>query len=98
MSTSQEQNKAIILQVYEEIFGQGKLELIPEIFTEDFIEHVPPTVLGQPTRGPEALKAIINRIRTAFPDLRVNIDDVVIAGDRVAVRSTWSGTHQGAFG
>src|ERR1043165_645706 len=91
--TTQEQNKALTRRVYEDIFGQGQLTLIDDLVTADYIEHVPPLTPGQPTRGPEALKALVNRIRTAFPDLRITIDDMVADGDTVAVRSTWHGTH-----
>jgi predicted ester cyclase len=35
--------------------------------------------------------------RTAFPDLRAEIEDIFGVGDRVAVRLTFRGTHHGAF-
>ncbi len=97
MST-QEQVKALTRRVYEEIFGQGQLALIDDLCRPDYIEHVPPVTPGQPTRGPEALKAIVNRIRTAFPDLQITIEDMLVDGESVAVRSTWRGTHTGMFG
>jgi len=31
----------------------------------------------------------------AFPDMHVTIDDMVAEGDKVAVRTTWTGTHKG---
>jgi predicted ester cyclase len=31
----------------------------------------------------------------AFPDLHVTIDDMVAEGDKVAIRTTWTGTHKG---
>ena len=34
-------------------------------------------------------------LRTAFPDLRIVIEDQVAEGDKVASRYTGSGTHQG---
>jgi len=34
-------------------------------------------------------------LHTAFPDLRVEIEDIVAEGDRVAVRARWTGTHRG---
>jgi predicted ester cyclase len=34
-------------------------------------------------------------LHTAFPDLRVKIEDIVAEGDRVAVRASWTGTHRG---
>ncbi len=32
---------------------------------------------------------------SAFPDTRVVIDDVIAEGDRVVLRTTWTGTHKG---
>jgi predicted ester cyclase len=36
-------------------------------------------------------------IKRAFPDLTVEIDDIVAERDRVALRLTIRGTHQGEF-
>lgn len=33
----------------------------------------------------------------AFPDLQLTTEDMVAEGDKVAIRNTWRGTHQGAF-
>ena len=34
---------------------------------------------------------------TAFPDLELTTEDIVAEGDKVAIRNTWRGTHQGSF-
>jgi predicted ester cyclase len=36
-------------------------------------------------------------LHTAFPDLRIEIEDIVAEGDRVAVRARWHGTHRGVL-
>ena len=36
-------------------------------------------------------------MKLAFPDLKAQIEDIVAAGDRVAVRVTFRGTHEGEF-
>ena len=36
-------------------------------------------------------------LHSAFPDLRATVEDEIADGDKVVVRSTWRGTHQGEF-
>ncbi|HEY3956265.1 MAG TPA: ester cyclase [Streptosporangiaceae bacterium] len=36
-------------------------------------------------------------MKQAFPDLQAHIEDIVAAGDKVAVRVRFRGTHSGAF-
>ena len=36
-------------------------------------------------------------MRSAFPDLHLTIEDMIAEGDKVAMRSSWNGTHQGEF-
>ena len=53
---------------------------------------------GSTLHGREAFRKRVADFITAFPDLRCSIDDLVVDDDKVAVRWTLSGTHQGAFG
>jgi predicted ester cyclase len=43
------------------------------------------------------LKDFVAQIRAAFPDLQMTADDLIVEGDRLAVRSTMRGTHEGDF-
>jgi predicted ester cyclase len=43
------------------------------------------------------LKEFVTQVRAAFPDLQVTGDEMIGEGDRLAVRSTQRGTHQGDF-
>lgn len=46
--------------------------------------------------GPEAYKKVFTLYTTAFPDVRLTIDgDLIESGDRVVMRWTAKGTHQG---
>jgi predicted ester cyclase len=45
----------------------------------------------------EGLKMFYNALWSAFPDSHLEFDDIVIQGDRAAVRFTFSGTQKGEF-
>jgi steroid delta-isomerase-like uncharacterized protein len=61
---------------------------------DDFVNHNP--VPGQ-VPGRDGLKAAVEVLRTAFPDLSVQEDDVIADGDKVVLRDTIQGTHRGPF-
>lgn len=45
--------------------------------------------------GPEEIKPFVRNVRTALPDLRITIEDLIAEGDQVAVRVVLEGTHSG---
>jgi predicted ester cyclase len=51
---------------------------------------------GSPT-GPQGFAAFYSAIRTALPDARYEVDDMIAEGDKVVVRWRLLGTHQGDF-
>jgi serine phosphatase RsbU (regulator of sigma subunit) len=93
VSTSEE-NKVIFRRYIEEVWNQTNLELVDEIF-DRYISHQPdgPTL----ERGPEDVKRFVGEFRSAFPDLRISIDDQIAEGDKVVVRATIRGTHHREF-
>jgi steroid delta-isomerase-like uncharacterized protein len=86
-------NKDLARRVIEEVFNQGKLEVADELIAEGSISHDP--ALPEPAIGPEGLKQTVDGYRTAFPDLRVTIEDQIAEGDRVVTRWSARGTHEG---
>jgi predicted ester cyclase len=78
---SVEENKAIVRRWTEEGFGRGNLTVADEMVATDFVNHNP--VAGQ-RPGREGLKQAVAMLRGAFPDLRVEIEDMIAEGDRVA--------------
>jgi steroid delta-isomerase-like uncharacterized protein len=84
-------NEAIARAFYEP-FNTGDTAIYDEILAEDWADH--PLGPGQEP-GRAGFVPIIATFRGIFPDLQVTNDDVLVAGDKVAVRSTIRGTHQG---
>ena len=87
-----EANKALFLRYGDEILSQGNLDVIDELVTEDFVHYSAGVIDAE---GPEATKAFIGMFRTAFPDMVATPEDVVAEGDKVVIRTTYTGTHQG---
>ena len=89
---STETNKAIIARMAEQLWNEGRVDLVEEFFAENYVEHV----AGQPDRtGPELIQQAVTDTRSAYPDFRLSIDDFVAEGDLVAARWSMSGTHEG---
>jgi steroid delta-isomerase-like uncharacterized protein len=87
-----ESNKEITRRVNNEVWNQGNLNLIDELVSSDFVNHSPPP--GLPTDR-EGFKQFVMLYRTAFPDVNINIEDIIAEGDRVMIRWTATGTHKG---
>ena len=92
---SLEENKAVVRRLFEEVLNDWNLDVVDEIFGDQFREDSLPA--GQ-TLDREDIKHIIAELRIAFPDLRTTIEDMLADGDKVVVRLTFHGTHQGMFG
>jgi steroid delta-isomerase-like uncharacterized protein len=87
-------NKAVIRSFIEDVLNAGDLARANDLVHESFIELDP--LPGQ-QQGREGLKAVISQLRSAFPDIRWTIAEMVSEGDKVVTRFTWVGTHRGAF-
>ena len=87
-------NKALVLRIYDDLFNRGRLSLTGELIAADFIAHIAP---DRTPAGPDGIKSFITMLRAAFPDGRYMIEDLVAEDDKVAARITFSGTHSGPF-
>jgi len=83
-----------IQRANEELLNKGNLELAQEIFAPTYVAHV---AEGDIEGGPDAIKAFVTSLRTAFPDLEVEVEILATEGDRVVWLRTHRGTHQGEY-
>ncbi len=93
LSQKKEPSKELIQQLYEEVFQKGNIALTEKLFTADFIDHSTPEQMP----GPQGVAAYAIAIRVGFPDLHITIEDSIIEENKIAVRTTWSGTHRGIY-
>jgi steroid delta-isomerase-like uncharacterized protein len=95
ISTSPEENKAIVARYFNEILNQGKLEVIDEIMSPNFAFRIP--TLPEPVRGPEGMKQFVTGLRNGFPDIHFTVEREAAERDKVASRWRIVGTHKGEF-
>ena len=89
---STEQNKALVRRLFEEVFTNGT-DIGAELLHPDYKNHDFPT----PVPGIEGWKVVNNMFRTAFPDMRVVIEDAIAEDNKVVARGYFTGTHRGDF-
>lgn len=89
------QNKATFQKFVDQVLNQGDMAAFDQMTTPGFVEHeqMPPDM----PEGREGCKAFFTMIRTAFPDLKVTVDEMMAQGDKVMAFETWTGTNQGEF-
>jgi predicted ester cyclase len=90
-----EQNKALVRRVNKEFIEGGNMETFNEIFAEDFVNHTAPP--GSPKNRDGVVYFFNHLLKPAFPDLKVEIHDMVAEGDKVTTRKSFYATHKGEF-
>jgi steroid delta-isomerase-like uncharacterized protein len=89
-----EENKNLVRRWFEEVWNQGRLSAIDELFDRSGKAYGWPDP-DRPISSPEEFAAACKTYREAFPDIHMTVDDLVAEGDKVAVRWTATMTHLG---
>jgi steroid delta-isomerase-like uncharacterized protein len=79
----------------EEGWNKGRVEMVDEVMSSHCRFHDP--VFPSLTSGVENYKQHLQTCRTAFPDLKFTIDDVIAERNEVVLHWTARGTHRGTF-
>ena len=95
ISMLQTKNTHLIKRYFDEVWNNGKLEVLDDIISPDYINHNPG--MPSPIPGPDGLKPIVAGVRKAFPDLKYVIENMVVSDYQVAIQTTMHGTHSGDF-
>jgi steroid delta-isomerase-like uncharacterized protein len=86
-------HRAVIRRYFDEVWNQGRLEVLDQLLTADYVNHSPG--MPNPPPGPAGLVPIVAHMRAALPDLRYQILDEIYDGRAAAVRVRLTATHQG---
>jgi len=88
---SPEENKAVILRLYD-LINQKQLDAYYELYAPDFIDHA-----STGDRSLEQMKQFEAMATAAFPDAKFTVDNMVAEGDKVAFQVHCRMTHKGTF-
>jgi predicted ester cyclase len=83
------------VQRYVDAINAHDVAAYDDILTPGYTYHGVPS-LGDATLDREGQKAFVAELFAGFPDTRIEVHQVLVDGDHVALRQTWSGTHTGA--
>jgi steroid delta-isomerase-like uncharacterized protein len=95
MATTTQRNKEIVHR-FIDAWNEADFEVIDDLVAADARHHDPMDPPDLP-RGLAGEKRLLERYQSACPDARLEIEDLLAEGDRVAVRWTATGTHEGEF-
>ncbi len=91
MTIHEKADPAATVRAFYEPLATGDLSVLDDVLAPDW-EAVPALRTGS---GPAGWKASVQHLRGIFADLQVIVEDIVVSGDTVAVRSISRGMHTG---
>ena len=77
---------------FYDLINTGDLDRFGDALADGFVEHEETPGLA-PTK--EGVLEFFRMYRAAFPDMRMEPQDVLVSGDKVVIRARVTGTHQG---
>ena len=89
-----QENIQLLTRWFQEVWNEGKTQTVYDLLSPDSVA-IGQAGSGVELHGPEEFVPFVERIRSAFPDINVKVEDAFGADDKVVLR--WSGhmTHRG---
>jgi predicted ester cyclase len=85
-----EEMKAFVLRHFDDFVNRKISEVALTNFSEDFLDHDEP---GGAVVGPLAAKTMMENVYKHWPDIHVDVREILAEGDKVMVRNVWTATE-----
>jgi len=82
-----------LIRRWTEAIAVERLDIFDELLADDIVDRSGST----PMSGVESFKVRAGAVRSAFADITIDVDDLIVEGDAIAWRWSLTGTHVGAF-
>ncbi len=83
--------KSFVRKHFDDFVNRKMSEVALQNFSADFLDH---DEAGGPVIGPLAAKTMMENAHQRWPDLHVEVEDILAEGDKVMVRNTWTATEK----
>lgn len=93
MTASEDSPEASIRRLFDGVWNDADPAVADDLVHPEFVMHDRDVPEG--LDGPDAYRWLADATRAIFPDAAFAIEDVLVDGERVAVRWTMTGTHEG---
>jgi len=91
-SVDPEVAKALVREYFQRLLNEKDLSVCDEMLSSDYKDtDAPPDAVG-----PKNTKEFVTRFLDEYPDMRVDIKDIIAEGNKVAARIVWRGNHREA--
>ena len=91
---SEQEIKALTAQLLD-ILNKGDLALVDKVYASEFMLEIVDSFISAPIFDYDALKRFVVLMRTSYPDFNVKINETIVKGDRLILRTTFAGTNTG---
>ncbi len=82
--------KAAIREYFHRLFDLKDLDVCEALLAPEYVDHDAP---ADTPPGPADPRRFLTEFLRHYPDMRVEVQDILAEGNKVAVRNTWRGTH-----
>ena len=89
------QENKTIAPSFIQVWGKGNLDIIDELAAPSLSVQYP--IMPQVVRGNKTFRKVMEKFRSAFPDSDLQIEEEIAEDDKVVIRWSFSGTHQGGL-
>lgn len=92
-----EENKAVVQRYFDEVWngGENANEVIRELVQNDWLPSDPALSHMRPRSGTTGIDVFVRIYRSAFPDLKFTVEEMVAEGDIVVAHFEARGTNSG---
>lgn len=87
-----EERKEVVIRFNREFLEKNNTEVLKELVADSFINHTAAPGIPKDVSG---LIQFIGMLHKGFPDIKIEIHDMIAEGDLVATRKTFHATHLG---